>query len=1334
VVLVTTNSGAAPALNAGPDQNICANNTTLNATPTAASPRGWRVVAQPAGANAVFTNIAAPNSRITGLDREGDYVLEWLAFSGCCIGRDTVVIRVNREVTSAFAGNDTSICGNSFLLSAAPIPAAHTGKWSILQEPAGSSASIEEPNRSETLVSPLAQGVYRFVWEVTGSCGGPAAKDTLTLRVVAPSFSFSAGTDSATCLSAFDLWAEPLGAGLSGAWLVLQQPDPVSNPITIAEPNNPNSRVLLPQEGEYRLLWRVTDGNCTMQDTLVLKYDKSLFRLDTLFTTRPICKALGGEIKLWAVSVTPVVALTIQPDTGLRDGLLFFKLLPAGFYTFEARNQDGCAARLRVDLPAITPNLTLTAKDVQPAGCRQANGAITIEVQGGATPYTFLFGSPPQTNATGIFNGLAAGSYPVEAIDANGCVAETTFYVPTLDFEIQQTRITAPACYGANTGQITVVATGTSGPFLYTLEPGNITNSTGVFNNLRADTYTLTVLDKKSCPITLTPLVLDAPPQLELRLATQAPSCTTSDGTIKLSPSGGIPPYVFSLLPNAGQFTNDTAFTNLSAGAYRISVNDQNGCVLDTLVALNPVTDIEIIIAPDDILPASCKGKADGQVLAQVRSLIPIRFYSIFPAVGNNLQNGIFTDLPAGLYIITVTDAVGCSHSKEVIIPESTPFEVSVIRKIDLRCAQSQDGEIQLGVSGNAQPPFAFSIDGGATTFPDAGTERSFLFLQVGDYTPWVRDARGCIVSLPPLRLSAPLPLRWALDIKAPNCPGAASGQIIAKVEGGTLPYNYTLIASAGQSVTQPAGEFLNLAAGKYWLEALDFNGCKLSVQDSLDLTIANPIAMEVDAVYPPLCAGQATASIKLKVRNATAPWKITLSPGNYSFENTDSLTRLPSQSYKIVLQDGSGCEYTLPDSVSINSPLPLQWERFTVEPPACFNGADGSLQVSVNNAAPPLSFTLTDGAGVEINDPDGNFIALLKPGVYSLVAKDNNGCSLDTTFTLQNPEAIVALPDTILCIGQTGGNQIVALVAKQGNTVLNNGTWSGPGVEGTRFASGLVNDIPGVYNPEFTSEKGCKASARIEITNLQVAPSDTICYGLETYQLAAPNLGGGRWKALNTNLQINSATGVLENISQTPSGDYFLVYEAGGCQDTLVLHILPRIEASIITSPGADALYPNQPITFGVNTQDYATIYWDFGILSQEDDTSRANTPVFRYPEKGTYTVKALLTNGRGCRSRLEKELEIRWLLDPFIPNVITPNGDGVNDGIELNFSSLIRLTFTVFDSWGKKVYQTDDPKARWEPRKNELNPGTYYYLLQFENPENGQKHNKTGNIAVIY
>jgi gliding motility-associated-like protein len=1334
VVLVTTNSGAPPTLNAGPDQDICANNTTLNATPTAASPRGWRVLRQPPGANAVFSNVSAPNASITGLNQEGEYVLEWLAFSGCCIGRDTVVIRVKRETVPAFAGNDTSICGDSFLLNAAPIPTSSVGKWSIIEQPAGSSASIAEPTRSTTRVEPLKQGVYKFVWEVAGGCG-PSSKDTLTLKVEEPTFSFFAGADSATCLSQLSLWAELLGAGLSGVWLVLQQPAPGANSISIAEPNKPNSRIELRQEGEYQLLWRVTDGNCTMQDTLHIKYDKNLFRIDTLSTVRPICKALGGEIKLLVSSPSPVISIKMQPDTGTRDGLFHFKLLPSGSYAFEAKNQEGCSAQLRVDLPAITPPILLSAKETKPAGCRQANGSLVLEAQGGISPYTFRLGSPPQTNQTGIFNGLAAGRYPIQVEDANGCVADTAFYIPSEDFEIQQTQIIAPACHGANTGKITVLAAGNSGPFLYTLEPINRTNTTGIFTGLPAATYTVTVLDRNSCPITLTPLVLAAPPKLELSWTTQAPGCTTPSGVIALKPSGGLPPYNFDLFPNAGRWA-DSAFINLPAGAYKLSLKDQNGCRLDTLVALNPVTDIEIIITPANIIPASCKGKADGQVLAQVRSSIPIQSYSIFPPLGNNLQNGIFTDLPGGAYIITATDAVGCSHSKEVIIPERSPFEILVIGKQDLLCAQTQDGEIQLAVSGNAQPPFAFSIDGGASTFASANTEWVFGFLQPGEYTPWVRDARGCIVTLPPLKISAPLPLRWALkEFNSPRCPGSLSGRIKLEAQGGTLPYNYTLTSLQGQTKTQSTGEFLNLAADKYWVDLVDANGCELSVTDYLDLTLSEPLSAEVLKVYPPLCLGEASGSIKLKVINANAPWKIRVSPGNYVFENTDSLTKLSARAYHIVLQDASGCEYALPDSVSIPSPLPLGWESFTAEPPNCFNGQDGSLQVKVRNAALPLSFSLRHQEGQELKNLDGNFIKMLKSGVYTLALKDNNGCSLDTSFTLPNPEAIIALPDTVLCIGQTGGNRIVPLVAKQGNTVLNNGTWSGPGVEGLerRFVSGLVNDTPGTYTPEFTSEKGCKAKAKIEIVNLQVASFDTLCYGLETYQPPAPNLSGGNWRALSAELRVNPVTGAIENISQAPSGNYFLVYQAGGCQDTLALHILPRIEGNIVTSPLEDALYPNQPITFSVSGN-YATIFWDFGLSSEADDTSRANTPVFRYPEKGNYTVRALITDARGCRRQIEKELQIRWLLDPFIPNVITPNGDGVNDAVELNFSSLISVTFTVFDAWGKQIFQTVDPKGRWEPRKNDLNSGTYYYLLQFENPENGQKHTKTGNIAIIY
>ncbi|MCS6904143.1 MAG: gliding motility-associated C-terminal domain-containing protein [Bacteroidia bacterium] len=1336
VVVITTNSGTPPNVNAGPDQVICTNNTTLNATaPAGANPRGWRILQQPAGASATFSNPSAPNTRISNLNQEGDYVLEWLAFSGCCVGRDTVIITVKQEAPNVFAGNDTAICGESLLLRAAPVPATVVAQWSILEQPAGSNASIQEPSKATTSVNNLIAGEYKFLWQVNDDCNNRVLKDTLIVKVTTPSFSFSVGQDSTTCLSTLSLWATPLSSGLSGNWLVLQQPDN-NNPAIISESNKPNARIFLPTEGVYKLLWKVTDGTCTLQDTLTINYDKNSFRLDTASLLRPICTSNNGEIRLRAISSSDLTKLTIAPNIGEREGGFIFKRLPEGTYVFEAENKEGCKTTLKVKLESIQPNIAISEIETQPASCRKDNGALKIEAVGGVEPYTYQITHPiQQSNTTGIFTNLSAALYWIEVSDRNGCKAKASFDVPTKDFEIKEAQLRMPKCHGSNDGQIVVSATGATEPFLYTLEPGNITNTTGIFDRLKAGSYTVTVLDRNTCSI-IVPLVLEAPLPLNLKLSLQAPGCTTTDGKILFSATGGTPPYTCSLLPSAGQFT-DTAFINLPAGAYSLKLQDQKGCTLDTLIALNPPSDIQITISPNDIIPASCKGRADGQILIRAHSMVPIRFYSIFPEVGNNLQNGIFTDLPAGKYLVTVTNAVGCKFSKEVIVPEKELFEVKIISKADLSCAQSQDGAITLQVRGNGIPPFLFSIDGGINTVRTGESQLTYTGLDAGEYIPWVKDRQGCIVQLPPIVVSAPLPLSWDVSYSAPNCVGVNNGKIIALMSGGTPPYTFILSDQSGVIKTQDKGEFLNLAPGEYGLEVKDDKGCSLKLSEFIDLRILDPLSMEVVNIQPPICAGQATASIQLKVKNARAPWKVMATPGNQIFENTENLTALKAGKYWLVLRDASGCEYTLVDSVNIPSPLPLKWESFVATSPACYNGADGSLKVNLANANSPVTFTLKTSEGQEVTQSEGYF-ENLKASRYLLRAVDVKGCQLDTTFILVNPLPIIISPsDTLLCVGQTGGKQIVPLVAKQGSTILREGSWSGAGVEANsaRFNSSLVNDAPGKYTVQFTSSKGCIANATIQIINLQVQATDTVCFGSENYKPPLPNLVGGSWRAGNAAVQINPQTGNVENIKELRSDNYLLIYEADGCQDTLVLYILPPISGTILTTPSEDALYPNQPITMGIVTQEeIRSVFWDGGILHREDDTSSRKNPVFTYPEKGNYTVKVWITNTRGCKQLLEKQLAIKWLLDPFIPNVITPNGDGVNDGVELNFSSFVRLTFTVYDAWGKQIFQTQDPKGTWFPRKEDLSPGTYYYLLQFENPENNQKHTKTGNIAIIY
>ncbi len=135
-------------------------------------------------------------------------------------------------------------------------------------------------------------------------------------------------------------------------------------------------------------------------------------------------------------------------------------------------------------------------------------------------------------------------------------------------------------CNGANDGTVTVTASGGTGALIYTLNPGAISNGTGSFTNLPANTYTVSVTDANGCgPVASSNLIIAEPAAISIdsEASTDITCNGANDGTVTVTASGGTSALIYTL--NPGAISNGTGtFINLSANNYTVSVTDVNGC------------------------------------------------------------------------------------------------------------------------------------------------------------------------------------------------------------------------------------------------------------------------------------------------------------------------------------------------------------------------------------------------------------------------------------------------------------------------------------------------------------------------------------------------------------------------------------------------------------------------------------------------------------------------------------------------------------------------------------------------------------------------------------
>ncbi|WP_373553581.1 gliding motility-associated C-terminal domain-containing protein [Haliscomenobacter sp.] len=259
-----------------------------------------------------------------------------------------------------------------------------------------------------------------------------------------------------------------------------------------------------------------------------------------------------------------------------------FTNLASGNYTVSVRDANGCSSSQNVTLNAgSAPSLSI-ANVTQP-GCGQNNGRFTAQGSGGTSPYQYSLNSGT-FQSSGSFTNLAAGSYSVTILDANGCTSTQSQDLsapgaPNLSIVTPL----QPSCNEAN-GAFTAQASNGRAPYEYALNNGSF-QSAGRFGNLAAGTYTVSVRDANGCTASTTAnLQGAASPSVSVSNLRQ-PTCAGNDGQIQVQAQGGLAPYTYSL--SGGSFQNNATFTGLGPGNYTITVRDSRSCQASLAVVLN---------------------------------------------------------------------------------------------------------------------------------------------------------------------------------------------------------------------------------------------------------------------------------------------------------------------------------------------------------------------------------------------------------------------------------------------------------------------------------------------------------------------------------------------------------------------------------------------------------------------------------------------------------------------------------------------------------------------------------------------------------------------------
>lgn len=313
----------------------------------------------------------------------------------------------------------------------------------------------------------------------------------------------------------------------------------------------------------------------------------------------------------------------------------------------------------------VTSPAAPTVSAVQPT-CATPTGTITVTSPAGPG-FTYSIDGVSYTNSSGVFTGLAPGTYNVTVQNSAGCVSSSTAIiinpVPGLPSSPAVT-ITQPNCTTA-TGTITVSSPIGAG-LTYSIDGSNYSNTTGVFNNLAPGSYNVTVRNSSGCTSTVTVAVVNIPPPIPAQptISITNSTCSSPDGTITVSSPTGA--GLFYSIDGISYSNTTGVFNNLAPGTYNVTVTNGNCTSPATVAIVNAVNPLILTLtaSPNPVAAGSAVNVVvTGNRAFTITSWQPA---SLFPNQTATTQN-IIVNTPATVTVMGKT-AEGCYATAQIVI------------------------------------------------------------------------------------------------------------------------------------------------------------------------------------------------------------------------------------------------------------------------------------------------------------------------------------------------------------------------------------------------------------------------------------------------------------------------------------------------------------------------------------------------------------------------------------------------------------------------------------------------------------------------------------------
>ncbi|NDW11008.1 T9SS type A sorting domain-containing protein [Dysgonomonas sp. 520] len=705
-----------------------------------------------------------------------------------------------------------------------------------------------------------------------------------------------------------------------------------------------------------------------------------------------------------------------------------------------------------------------------------------------------------------------------------GCADTTSLFVdepPMLGAVIEQHRYVT--CYGDKDGQIVAHAKGgrpnlTGLPYAYQwekIEGANIipiTQTDSIATELYSGYYRVKITDSNGISAYSETFHLTQPELLTVSTGVlQHNTCGgDADGIIEATPSGGVPPYTY--LWSTGDTTR--VVSGLRQGRYTVEVRDSrfSGSIFDPYCfaqASDSVTSPDYVSITVAIEDAHCYGGRDGKIKVNATGGNDIYDALLFQ---NGVQldsirfaitdTAIFEELSAGAYNVRVDDVYGCAGPDTLVTVSEPVNEVSIsgYKWEEPKGFGLSDGWAEITFNGGTATsytviwkdsldniiPNTITQDGGIFTSKVQNIPSSTYFVTVQDANYPLANPRteenlcGCTDTISFFVEEPPKLEVYVEEHRYVTCHGDKDGQIVAHATGGrphenqSLPYTYQWEKVEGQATvpeTQTDSLITELYSGYYRVKITDRNNI-FTYSDDYYLVQPDPLVVTTKVLQNTQCSGDSIGIIEATASGGTPPYTYIWSTN----DSTRTVYGLPQGYYVVGVRDaryqenmmGHYCFAQANDSIMSPNSIRL---NASVKHPVCNGYANGEIRLNVTGGVQPYSYLWEDGSTLALRSN-------LPEGEYRVRVTDTNGCFMQETYTLTQPDPVVVEleDDFVLCKGQS-------------KTISGNANFENVSYKWTNATGNVVSETEslninkaGTYTLTATTPEGCYGSDDITV------------------------------------------------------------------------------------------------------------------------------------------------------------------------------------------------------------------------------------------------------------